>query len=254
MLLQCENNDDKTIRRLRLVESTSPSNKPSQRVACLIASDTGQELIATTNTFWAHSGVHAELNAIAQLIDYLCDHDKDAMLMNKQLYMVVTFSPCMDCVELLGMFQQVTNIDFRVFYEFIFDPLALHQLVNGLGIEATKLSTSSSSDCVERQESKKLHSYSIQPSWEKKVTGIRIMLQSDRSIVMELGMNDNNQLQPFDIRPYVMNAMLLHRRNISLYFYGQLNHREKMFLNICGIEWICLKNENCHEATCVITE
>ena len=59
-------------------------------------------------------------------------------------------------------------------------------------------------------------------------------------------MNDDNQLQPFDIRPYVMNVMLFHRRNsrekISLHFYGQLNHREKMLLNIFGVEWICLND------------
>ena len=237
------------------MESTSPSNKPSQRVACLITSCTGQELVATTNTFWEHSGIHAELNAIAQLVDYLCDNDGDNdAMMNpincKQLHLVVTFSPCIDCVELLGMFQQVTNIDFRVFYNVIFDPRALDQLVKGLGIEATKLITTAAAtttnECAKRQESKKLHSYSIQQSWEKKVTGIRLILQTDRSIVMELGMNDDNQLQPFDIRPYVMNVMLFHRRNsrekISLHFYGQLNHREKMLLNIFGVEWICLND------------
>ena len=186
------------------------------------------------------------MNAIARLIDYLCDDDNDTMtLMNKQLHLVVTFSPCIECVELLGMFQQVSKINFRVYYEIIFDLLALQQLVTGLGIEAIPLTTPTTENDVQRQESKKRHTYSIQPAWEKKVTGIRIILQSNRSIVMERGMNDDNQLEPFDIRPYVMNAMLFHRQNsqekILLYFNGQLNHREKLFINVLKVEFMNAK-------------
>jgi tRNA(Arg) A34 adenosine deaminase TadA len=96
---------------LRSVESRSPSRFENQRVGCiLIRNRDGFRVMNATNTFNNNVGVHAELNAISQFLKIL-------PLSSDPLQMVVTFSPCIDCAQLIRFLGDITNVSYCFKYD-----------------------------------------------------------------------------------------------------------------------------------------
>lgn len=220
------------LKRLRLAELSSPSNKPSQRVACLVVCD-GEEVVKATNTFFHHQGVHAELTAISAFLDYVVDNQFNST--RHYLKMILSFSPCVECAELIGMLVHAADVDCEIVYDAVYDADGLRRL-RELGIRTVVMEATS--DSLQLPVSKKYHSYSKQ-LWDKKILECSVIRAIDGSVV--LTKDESTQL---DIRPFAMRSLLLRRSSLdrlTLNFKGELNHREKMFLNICGMDWSSVK-------------
>ena len=212
------------------LEVTSPSKKCSQRVGCILLTVDNHEIVSFgTNTFLRHCGVHAELNTIVKHLKFPTTD------VNTNMMMLVTFSPCIDCAQLIVMASFIRC----VYYKFEYDEIGIDYLRQN-GIETVKLNNS---DMEIMQVRKKKHSYSLK-SWTPNVTYASIT-SNDGSI------NENDQLYlelkkitPFDIRPFIMDALRLKSQRLTnvssclvLKFNGSLDHREKIFLDVSEISY-----------------
>jgi len=234
-------------RRLRLIEATSPALK-SQRVACLISMERahGNVLeVEATNSFLRHTGVHAEINGIVSLLNAIVDDEaRPSSLTTTRttttttatgtaVRLVVSFSPCVACAEVIAMLASAlgaTRVD--VDYDAAYDDGGVEKLQEH-GIAAAQLQPSP--DALQLQASAKQHAYARE-AWAPAVTSVRIALGPAGPVLHEQTSAPSGP--PFDVRPAVMAAMLLRpssRARLSVTHVGELNHRERLFLNVCGV-------------------
>ena len=229
-------------RRLRLIEATSPALK-SQRVACLISMERahGDVLeVEATNSFLRHTGVHAEINGIVSLLNAIVDEPSSLMTTRTTttatetaVRLVVSFSPCVACAEVIAMLASAlgaTRVD--VDYDAAYDDGGVEKLQEH-GIAAAQLQPSP--DALQLQASAKQHAYARE-AWAPAVTSVRIALGPAGPVLHEQTSAPSGL--PFDVRPAVMAAMLLRpssRARLSVTHVGELNHRERLFLNVCGV-------------------
>jgi len=229
-------------RRLRLIEATSPALK-SQRVACLISMERahGDVLeVEATNSFLRHTGVHAEINGIVSLLNAIVD-DPSSLTTTRTtttatetaVRLVVSFSPCVACAEVIAMLASAlgaTRVD--VDYDAAYDDGGVEKLQEH-GIAAAQLQPSP--DALQLQASAKQHAYARE-AWAPAVTSVRIALGPAGPVLHEQTSAPSGP--PFDVRPAVMAAMLQRpssRARLSVTHVGELNHREKLFLSVCGV-------------------
>jgi tRNA(Arg) A34 adenosine deaminase TadA len=192
--------------------------------------------VTTTNTFLKNVGVHAELNAISQ---YLNTHP----ISNETLEMFVTYSPCVECALLILNLPGIRNVSYSLKY----DDAGVDMLEKA-GVNIGKLDPRLTQQT--RPRSFKMHSYS-QLAWAPNVTSV-VLTQSRSSEVILSRCSAN----AFDVRPFITLALM--NRNTALfrsrdtilrgseeitshYFHltykGTLNHREKLFLDVIGVNF-----------------
>ena len=228
-------------KRLRLIEATSPALQ-SQRVACLISMQRDNDVrgaleVEATNTFLRHAGVHAELNAMVSLLNAIVDDQQPDQVRttNAAVRLVVSFSPCVACAEVIAMFAAAVGaarVD--VDYDVAFSDGGVEKLKQH-GIVAARLPLSP--DGLQLQTSPKQHAYARE-TWAPAVTSIRIALGGPAGPVLH-EQTSTPSGPPFDVRPAVMAAMLLRPSSqvrLTLTHVGELNHRERLFLNVCGVD------------------
>jgi tRNA(Arg) A34 adenosine deaminase TadA len=212
-----EISDDELIQRLDLMKPLSPAKKISQQVGCLLLSD-DSILISTTNDFKRNVGVHAEMNAISQFLNIIPAHIGP-------LNMAITYSPCLQCAELILLISQIKSVS----YELKYDDDGMKLLEEG-GVMVRKLAPRSFDEKI--GSIRKLHSYS-KLSWAPNVTSILIIRVHDDVILLSHEATD-----PFDVRPYLIQALgnrTQSSESLQLSYSGNLNHRESLFLEILGI-------------------
>lgn len=202
---------------LSLVEVLSPSYKNSQKVGCILLS--GHVLLVNaSNSFLRNVGVHAEMGAISQYLNII-------PVPLGPLTMVVTYSPCAECAQLINFVATIRNVS----YTFKYNDDGIKILMEG-GVGVKELRRRS--DAKNRSSSQKLHSYSKIP-WTPNVTNIRLSRKLDGAILLS-----HSGSLSFDVRPFVIEA-LRNRSSASetllLSYSGILNHRESLFLEVMGI-------------------
>lgn len=218
-----DEHDDIMFNWLRDLESLSPHKKILQKVGCILMCN-NTAVITATNSFRQHSGVHAELNAISQ---YLKIHPVPYL----PLKLYVTYSPCSACAQLIQFIQEIKE----VYYTFKYDELGIDILEKTDGIVVTKLKIKP--DCELNLIKLKLRSYSKLhlEVFHVKITGM------DGRVVL-----NHSSFEAFDVRPWAITAMRKRRDALeifSIFHVGNLNHREKIFLDLCDFITINLSGD-----------
>ena len=230
---------------LRKAESLSTSKKGSQRVGCLLIGTTFP-LIQSSNSFFGHSGVHAEVNAISKYL-------QAQSYRSSELSLITTFSPCLECTEIIKMLPEIRDVR----YEFDYGAETLSALT-AAGIRHRKLITARS---MPRQS--KTHSYA-RKAWQKDIVYIRLHGLDDTTNETTLPLLEVSQESPFDCRKSIIDFFRNRKRatetygtgysgsfqtststvlnttatTFRMYHRGNLNHREQLFCNVLGIETI----------------
>lgn len=227
--------DDFLTNELKNIELLSPSKKTNQKVGCLILSG-NVVLIRATNSFLRHVGVHAEMNALAQ---YLSTFPPPL----GSLHVAVTYSPCVECAQLICMINEIRHVCYRFEYN---DGGLPH--LNESGIDTKELRVD---ETELRPKSLKLHSYN-KLVWEPNVTGILLTRNLDGISVLS-----HTGICAFDIRPFVISALRNRNSNkelLHLDYSGNLNHRESLFLEVMGVSSCSVPAENLRHSTAIIIE
>lgn len=224
--------DDTMVDELQRIEYLSPSRKTNQKVACLISSG-NVVLIRATNSFLRHVGVHAEMNAISQYLNIF-------PAPSGPFNIAVTYSPCVECAQLICMIKEIREVYFR--FEYYDGGL---QLLKESGVIYNELEMT---EKERRPKNVKLHSYN-KLAWDSNVTSIMLTRNLDGIVVLS-----HNASCAFDIRPFVIFALRSRnsdRELLHLSYCGNLNHRESLFLEVTGVQSSSISTDEFYHSAAV---
>jgi hypothetical protein len=155
--------------------------------------------------------------------------------------MIVTYSPCRECAELIQLFPEIEEVR----YEFAYDELGI-QILTDASIRHRRLNSDRNIP-----PKKKQHSHALS-QWKRTVSSVKIY---EGISGQPCGFDPNSLVSeftsetPFDCRVPVIEYLRQRRRSLAssngnngkgnrtltAVHVGSLNHREALFLAVCGI-------------------